>query len=110
MDNTDKIKQTREFFVDFLKEKGYKQHEGLYSKGFVIIRLMFSGKMLSIKDANPDHIRDKNASKTIDIAFCKTPCNLNEADVLYKLLGLGMKEIGSKAYKRLNKGNKKVEA
>ena len=52
IEETQRIKM---FFQDFLEKKGYSDHDGLMSKGFVVFKFIFSGKMISARDLNPDH-------------------------------------------------------
>lgn len=85
-------KRVKAFFEDFLKEKLYEDHDGIFSKGFVVVKFMFGGKMISAKDLNPDHKQDH-------IVLCKTPSTRIQAESLYELLEFERKEMGSKAWK-----------
>lgn len=87
-------KEIMEFFMDYLEDRGYRNHDGKLSKGYVIINFMANGKMIRATDENPNHAHKH-------IVSCQTPSNEQDADSWYKLLEIGKKEVGSKAWKIL---------
>ena len=89
-------KELKEFFTGYLEGLNYSNHDGTMSKGFVIINFMANGKMIRATDENPSHSHSH-------IVSCKTPSNLEEADVWYGLLEIEKKEMGSNAWNTLKK-------
>ena len=83
-------------FFNYLDERNYKKHDkNKYSKGYIIITLIGrQGNYISMIDTNPDH-------KLSKLGLCKTPTNIIESDILFKLFELEKKEIGTKAWKQI---------
>ena len=89
-------RELKEFFIGFLEDKGYNNHDGKMSKGFVVINFMANGKMIRAADKNPTHSHGH-------IVSCKTPPTIEDADTWYFLLEIEKKEMGSSAWKVLKK-------
>jgi hypothetical protein len=92
-------REIKQFFIAFLEEKGYNNHDGKLSKGYVIINFMANGRMIRATDENPNHSHQH-------IVSCKTPSNTQDAESWYKLLEIGKKEVGTKAWKVIQERNK----
>ena len=89
-------KKTREFFVGFMKGKGYEYDGKHITKGFVQLTFMNSGRRVRGTDTNPDH-------KFPHIVLCLTPNNKELGEALYYLLEFNVKEIGVKADRKKKK-------
>lgn len=102
--------ELREFISDYLLDKNYKAYsenngnnkfDNVFAKGFVVIKIMQHGKMLWVKDTNPE-------SKYYHVLYCLTPENKIEADALFRMLAIERKEMGNKAWKELKNSLKNV--
>jgi hypothetical protein len=85
-------REIKEFFISYLEDRGYNNHDGKLSKGFVIINFMANGKMIRATDENPNHSHQH-------IVSCQTPKNIEDADCWFRLLDIDKKEVGSNAWK-----------
>jgi hypothetical protein len=92
-------KEMMGFFIEYLENKGYTNHDGKLSKGYVIINFMANGKMIRATDENPNHAHQH-------IVSCKTPSTEQDADTWYELLEIGKKEVGSRAWKIIQEQKK----
>ena len=89
-------KLTENYFTSFLEERGYKRYDNKFTKGFVIVTMMGNYKRCWMEDKNPRH-------KYPHIVTSLSPTNLQEAEILFKLLEIERKEIGTKNWKKLKK-------
>lgn len=96
MSNKEKV----QFFTDYLLDKGYiQQEDNSFINGFVTIRFMMGGTRVRGTDSNPEHAY-------YPIAIFLTPTNITEAGVIYNLLEIERKEVGSKAWKKIREQRK----